>query len=195
MKLNNKYYIIRHGEAQSNVKDIVSCYPEKIKNPLTKHGKEMIKESAQKLKTMTMQAGKNIDLIFCSPLLRTKQTAEIISKILKVKVKHDKRLTEINFGIFNFSGIKNIFGFFKKEEDRINAKPPKGESYAEIIKRMWNFFVDVNKKYKRKTILIVSHEGPLLFLEGKVMGLSLKETIKKFPNKKRIHKGEIRELN
>ena len=28
MKLNNKYYLLRHGEAKSNVKNVVSCWPE-----------------------------------------------------------------------------------------------------------------------------------------------------------------------
>ena len=52
-----------------------------------------------------------------------------------------------------------------------------------------------NKKYKGKNVLIVSHEGPLFLLQGKLEGLSLKETIKKYPFGKRIRKGEIRELN
>jgi hypothetical protein len=43
--------------------------------------------------------------------------------------------------------------------------------------------------------MLISHEGPLFLLQGKVAGLTLKQTIKEFPLEKRIHKGEIRELN
>ena len=42
-----------------------------------------------------------IDIIYCSPFVRTKETAEIVGKVLKIKPKLDKRLREINFGIFN----------------------------------------------------------------------------------------------
>jgi broad specificity phosphatase PhoE len=189
MKLNNKYYILRHGQAISNVKDIVSCWPEKIRNPLTRRGKEMIKESAKKL------LDKKIDLIFASPLLRTNQTAEIIGKALKIKPKLDKRLREMGFGIFNGGLGEKMWKHFKGEEERIKKGPSKGESYSEILKRVMSFLKDINKKYKGKNILIVSHEGPLFLLQGKLEGLSFKETIKKYPFEKRIHKGEIRELN
>jgi len=189
MKLKNKYYILRHGEALSNIKNIVSCWPEKIKNPLTKKGKETIKESAEKLE------GKSIDLIFTSPLLRTQETAEIVAKKLKLKVKIDKRLREMGFGVLDLCSVEKLWDYFKSEEVRIAKKAPKGEIYPEILERLMSFLKDTDKKYKGKTILIVSHEGPLFLLQGKLEGLSIKQTIKKYPFGKRIHKGEIRELN
>ena len=188
MKLNNKYYILRHGEALSNVREIVSSWPEKFKNPLTKNGREMIKKVALKLKD------KNIDLIFTSPLLRTKQTAEIVGKVLKIKPKTDKRLREIDFGIFNSGPMEKMWKSFKNEEERIKTGPPRGESYSQILERMMDFIKDTDKKFKENNILIISHEGPLVFLQGKVMGLTIKETIKEFSPEKRIHKGEIRIL-
>ena len=63
MKLNNKYYVLRHGEAVSNVKDIVSCWPEKFNNPLTKKGVVKINRAASQLEK------KKIDLIFHSSIL------------------------------------------------------------------------------------------------------------------------------
>lgn len=189
MKFNNKYYILRHGEALSNVREIVSSWPEKFNNHLTKKGIETIEDSAKKLKD------KNIDLIFASPLLRTKQTAEIIGKHLKVKVKLDKRLREIDFGIFSGGSIEKMWKSFKGEKERIKKGPPKGETYLEILERMMDFLKNVDKKYKGKNILIISHEGPLFLLQGKAMGFSLEKTIKEFTPQKRIHKGEIRELN
>jgi len=190
---------MRHGQAISNVKAICSCLPEKFHNPLTKLGKEMVKESAEKFKA----SGKSIDFIFCSPLLRTKETAEIVGKILKIKPKTDKRLREVGFGIFNDKSLEAMWKHFKSEEERIKKAPSKGETYVEILDRMMSFLKDTDKKYKNNSstgsgqgnILIISHEGPLFLLQGKVMGLSLKETIKDFPLEKRIHKGEIRELN
>ena len=48
MKLNNKYYILRHGEALSNVREIASSWPETFDNPLTGLGREMVKVAAEK---------------------------------------------------------------------------------------------------------------------------------------------------
>src|SRR5258706_3755800 len=109
MKLQNKYYLLRHGEALSNVKNVVSSWPETFENPLTERGVEMIKESAEKLKD------KNIDLIFASDLLRTKQTAEIVGKTLKLEPEFDKRLREISFGIMNGGPIEDLDAKIKKE--------------------------------------------------------------------------------
>ena len=195
MKLRNKYYIMRHAQAISNVKAICSCWPEKFKNPLTILGREVVRESSEKFKKKLDLEGQSIDLIFASPLLRTKQTAEIVGKILGVKHKLDKRLREIGFGIFNKKKLESMWKYFKSEEERIRQRPPKGETYPEILDRMMSFLKDTDKKYKGRNILIISSEGPLFLLQGKVMGLSLKETIKEFPLEKRIHKGEIRELN
>lgn len=186
---------MRHGQAISNVKEVCSCWPEKFRNPLTKLGKKTVKESAQKLKTNYAEHNKSINFIFASPLMRTRQTAEIVGELLKIKPKLDKRLREVGFGIFNGKKLESMWKYFKSEEDRIRQRPPRGETYTEIMERMMNFLKDIDKKYKGKNILIVSHEGPLFLMQGKVMGLSMKEIIKKFPLDKRIHKGTILELN
>jgi broad specificity phosphatase PhoE len=180
---------MRHGQAISNVKRLCSCWPEEFNNPLTTIGKKDIKASAETLKN------KNINFIFNSPLKRTKMSAEIVGRILKIKPKPDKRLREVGFGKYNNQYLEAMWSAFKTEEERINKGPDGGESYNEILDRMSNFLREVDDTYKGKNILIISHEGPLFLLQGKVMGLSIKETIKEFPLDKRIHKGEIRELN
>jgi len=195
MKLRNKYYIMRHGQAKSNVKAFCSCWPEKFKNHLTIFGKEIVRESLEKLEKKMDIEGQTIDLIFCSDLLRAKQTAEIAGKIFGVKPKPDKRLREIGFGVFNNGPLEKMWKHFKTEDERIRQKPAHGETYVDILDRMVDFLEEIDKKYKDRNILIVSHEGPLGLLAGKVMGLSIKNTIKYFPLEKRIHKGEIRELN
>ncbi|TSC95133.1 MAG: putative phosphoglycerate mutase [Parcubacteria group bacterium Licking1014_1] len=189
MILNNKYYILRHGEALSNVKNIVSCWPEKFKNPLTKKGVGQIKSAAEELKN------KSMDLIFTSPLLRTKQTAEIAGKRLKIKPKTDKRLREVSFGLFNGKPVSDFLGYFKNDSERADKATPKGENYKDVFERVFGFFEKINRNYKDKNILIISHQVPLFLLEGYVRGLTIAETIENFPDEKMLRKGEIRELN
>jgi len=180
---------MRHGEAMSNVKGVVSGWPEKFLNPLTKKGKATVREAGKKVKN------KNIDLIFSSDLLRTKETAEIVGRILKIKPKYDKRLREIGFGIFNSGPISIFDRYFKYNEQRIKKGAPEGESYSDVSRRIASFFREVNKKHKGKNILIISHQGPLFILEGHIMGFSLLEIIKKFSQDKQLHRGELKELN
>lgn len=175
-----------------NVKNIVSCWPEKFYNPLTKNGKEQIKFSADKLKN------KDIDLIFCSPVLRAKESAEIVGKKLGIKPKTDKRLRELDFGIFNSKTVAEFESHFATHISRVRRRPPKGESYKDVSKRIFEFFVQINKKYKNKNILIVSHQAPLLILRAKVMGHSFSKSIEELEkvfHEKRITKGELISLN
>ncbi len=189
MELNNKYYILRHGEALSNVKNIVSCWPEKFINHLTTEGNNSARRSAQELKT------KNINFIFASDLARTKETAEIAGDILGVKLEYDKRLREINFGIFNSGPTEKFEEYFKKKTDRMDKAAPGGENYKDVLKRVADFFEEINNKYKAQNILIISHQLPLFLLEGYAKGFSILETIEKIPEEKLLREAELRELN
>jgi len=192
MKLKNKYYILRHGEAKSNAEDIVSCWPEKFINPLTEKGVAKINKVAKELQN------KKIDLIFASPLLRTKQTAEIIANKLRLKVKSDKRLREVGFGAFNGGSAEKFDNYFKSFAERIKRKTKRGENYSEVYKRVSSFLMEVNREYKNKNILIVSHQLPLLLLRLKAKGHLLSENteaLEKDFRERIITKGELIELN
>ncbi len=187
MRVNNKYFILRHGQAVSNVKEIASCWPEKTKFPLTKKGKVQIKTAAEKLKE------KKINLIFSSDILRTKQTAEIVSEKLEIEPKYDKRLREYDVGIFNDRPLSE-FREFLVDKDRLKIASPKGENYTKIAERMFDFFKELEKKYSGKTILIISHQVPLTLLEAKLKGVSDEEYYKRFSRGKRIKPGELRKI-
>ncbi len=185
--MNNEYFLLRHGEALSNKKRIISCWPEKARFPLTREGRKQIKKSAKKLKD------KKIDLIFSSDLLRTRQTAEIVAGELRVKPRYDKRLREFNAGIFNGRPIKEDRQSFDKEIDRFKIRPSGGENYTDVKKRMYNFFKDIDKKYSKKTILIISHETPFIMLTAAVRSYSDQKILKYWKGLK-IKTGELRKL-
>lgn len=134
-----------------------------------------------------------IDFIFASPLLRTKQTAAVVAKELKIKPGFDKRLREYDMGIFNgkdYPAFKKIF----PPVERYDNKPPKGETYFDIESRIRDFLKDAEKKYNTKNILIISHQVPLTFLEGIIRGFSGKEILKKIPETRGIETGELKKL-
>ncbi len=196
--MNNQYFLLRHGESVKNIKNIASCWPEKIYSPLTKKGRRDAEKAAKKLKK------KKIDLIFSSDLLRARQTADIVGKELGIKPRIDKGFREADAGIFNGKPISVGGNFWNKKErsfspmkhylSRFKLAPPKGESYFQIEKRMHNSLKAIDKKYSGKNILIVGHQRPLSLLEKVAAGQSRENFVKKVIEKKEIATGEIRKL-
>ncbi len=151
----NIFLFSRHGEAHHNIQGISSSYPETFVNNLTAKGVERAEGMAQ---VIAEQGG--VDMIFSSDLLRTKQTAETVARILNVPVELDARLREYNVGIYNGRPI----GEFDKNvtpEERWDYHPEGGESRREIQARMADFIQDVNKRFAGKKILVISHGDPL----------------------------------
>ena len=64
-------YFIRHGQTQHNVDGVLTG---RLDIPLNENGLKQVEKEAIESKKI------NIDIIFCSPLLRTKQTCEAINK-------------------------------------------------------------------------------------------------------------------
>jgi broad specificity phosphatase PhoE len=188
MKLNNTYYILRHGQALSNVKGFISSFPEKTENPLTEEGVLQAKKAGQDLQN------EKIDLIFSSDVLRAKQTAEIVAKSFNKNVELDARLREIDFGIFNSKPIADLVGHFENK-DRITEKSHKGESYKDILKRMESFLTELEKKYKNKKILLVSHQAPLFILEGIFLGFPLEKSVEFFTDGKLLSNCQFKKFN
>lgn len=179
---------MRHGEALSNIKNIISCWPEKHRFPLTKEGRKQIAEAVKAVKK------EKINLIFASDILRTKESAEIIGKALKIKPKWDERLREYNVGIFNGCQLDYYRNFFGDQLKRFHLGPKKGENYNEIKERMHSFLKDTDKKYKGKNILVISHQLPIIMLLGRVENLSNKKIFDKYIKGDRIKNGEIKEI-
>ncbi len=91
-KSGNAYFIMRHGEAVDNAKNIEDLYGDP-KNHLTEKGKEGVMNTASNLKR------EHIDIIFTSPFVRTRETASIVQKELGLPddaVVVDERLHERN---------------------------------------------------------------------------------------------------
>lgn len=187
MKLNNFYFILRHGEAKSNTEKFVSSWPEKVHNPLTRKGRRRIEEISGKIKKQ------KIDFIFSSDLLRTRQSAEIIAKKIGLKINFDKRLREISMGIYNAEKEQSWNDFFKTNLKRFVRRPKNGENYRDVKKRVADFIKEINKKHSNKKILIISHGCVLFSLQAFVKNLTEKQEIR-LKRELILKTGELREL-
>ena len=144
-----KLYVIRHGNTDSNRLDI---YNGKLLNEdINNIGIKQAQEASKKIKNL------NLDLIICSPLLRTRHTCDIINSN-KIKVIYDDRIEERNCGVLTNTKIDNFYyteywNYYSK------VKIDNLETVPELFKRVNLFLDELKKKYKDEKILLVTHGG------------------------------------
>ncbi len=191
---NNQFYILRHGETEYQTRKKHMVYPAKgslTSIGLTKKGRSQIVEAASKLKN------RKIDYIYSSDFLRTKQTRLIVAReigIPKTNLFLSDKLRDINLGIYRGKSRKKFYRDMGKVPRNFNQRPEEGESLNEVSKRMVDFIKKIDKKYKGKNILIISHGEPLWLLEGAVKRRKKSDLMEGFVKKNYIQTGELKKL-
>ncbi len=141
--------IVRHGQTDFNLERKLQGITD---NKLNETGKEQALITKEKLKN------EEIDLIICSPLIRAKETANIINEGRNLKIIYDDRLIERDFGEFEGEYIKN-YNVDEFWSYNTNKEYKKAENIRVFLKRIYNFLDDIKEKYKEKNILLVAHAG------------------------------------
>ncbi|MBO4652174.1 MAG: histidine phosphatase family protein [Lachnospiraceae bacterium] len=148
-------YIIRHGRTDWN--DLRKLQG-RTDIPLNEEGRRMAAEAAKEYADIPF------DICFCSPLVRAKETAEILLRDRDVPIEYDDRLMEMSFGIYE--GVQYSFSipdcpvnrFFDHPETYTDAVEG-GESTPELMARTGSFLCE--KVYPRlrrgENVLIVGH--------------------------------------
>ena len=155
-----KLYIVRHGETDWNKLRKVQG---SVDIPLNEYGRHLAKGTAKGFEQI------HFDLAYTSPLLRAKETAEIILENRETPLYTDERLREINFGIYegmicdSSNDSEQFWAFdkmFTKPEEFV---PVEGESIEELNCRTGEFLEELKTKFQgqNKQILIVSHGATL----------------------------------
>lgn len=189
-KSNNEYYVARHGQAESNVKNILNSN-RNSSDPVTDAGMADVTRNAKKLKI-------KFDYIFCSPLPRTKQTAELICEILgfeKKEIIFDERLREIEMGELEGKSIRDYAEFFSNTKKYFTDKLPEGESQQDIYRRAGEFIYSIERDYKNKKVLIVTHGdiSKAIFLIAR--GLVTQKVSYESDSFQYLDPGEVRKLD
>ncbi|MBA3733456.1 class I tRNA ligase family protein [Patescibacteria group bacterium] len=190
-KSGNKYFVMRHGETEENVRGVWNFDIHK-KDLLTKNGEKEVEENANILKK------ENINLIITSPFYRTQETAEMVAHNLglsKEEIISDDSLCEWGAGEeFNGKPIQDYFDVRNKSENRYTFKTADGESYMEVIKRAGDFLYNLENKYSGKNILIVTHGAVCRALNLVSEGYSQNKLLKHTAGFINFNNAEIREL-
>lgn len=155
------FFLVRHGEAENNVRSILNSAPIKKEYPLTERGREQVAEAAKHLATL------EADALYSSPILRAKETAEIIAQATGLSIQFDDRLWEVGMGRFNEHYQKELLEKYPDPQMRLNPDQADGmESFLHVRSRLEEFLDELKEKHKGQKVILVSHGDPLEQLHG-----------------------------
>lgn len=176
MKRELKIYLFRHGQTEYN-RD--NKFTGLINAKITKTGLEDAQIVAERLRD------KKIDIAFHTCLSRSKDT---IKEVLKYhpecrELIEANHIVERDYGELDGKTHLQVvkkFGFKKYDEwhRSWNVRPPKGECFADVEKRVKIFIRDLKAFMKKEKVNVaISAHGNSIRLFRKIMeGLSIKET-------------------
>jgi broad specificity phosphatase PhoE len=163
------WHFIRHGQIHSNT---IKVYAGWNDEKLTHRGVKQAEEAGKALSKM------KIDAVYCSPLKRTHQTAQIICSHLTCEAVPNDAFIELRMGPWEGLSEEEIANLYPVEWGLWNAFPaelslPGRETLQELQKRVLSGLSSIKTKTKgnEKAVLIVTHVAIIrvvqLFFEKK----------------------------
>lgn len=172
-----KVYVTRHGQTDWNIQKKVQG---RADIELNETGIEQAKQAKKEIDKI------ELDLIICSPLKRTKKTAEIINKGRNIPIIYDDGIMERDFG--EFEGKKINFDEFWSYKS--NKKYQKAENIKDFINRVSSFLDKIREEYKDKKVLLVTHGGVSIAINCYLKGIPEDDELIKYC----LHNCEIQEF-
>lgn len=159
-----KIYFVRHGESEANVTQEFSNTA--TKHPLTASGRAQVEALADELRDVKFAA------IYTSPLLRARETAEILSERLGVSYEVLDNLREHHAGELEgrrdpagWQQYRDLIETWLVKQDT-DARIPGGESYNELRARFIPLMTRLKEKHAATSdsIIVVGHGGLFHFM-------------------------------
>ncbi len=158
--------LIRHTEVDEKYH---KCYNGHIDIGLSKRGHKQAKELANHFNAHAF------DSIFCSDLIRTKETLSKFTQ--KQDVVYTKKLREKSWGKHEGLTFEAIISqneiSYESFIQWINALD--GEPYEQYIQRVREFFLEFLPSLRKENILVVTHAGVIRVFMHIINNLTLEE--------------------
>jgi len=151
-----KIYFVRHGETIWNKEKKIQGQSD---IPLNEYGIELANITADALKDISF------DIVYSSPLIRARETAEILIKNRNLEIHEDIRLVEMSFGEGEGESLPEIHAHPEMKLHNFIHNPGEytppigGETFEELYKRCKSFIEEIiiPSETKYNTMLIVGH--------------------------------------
>lgn len=170
-----RLYFTRHGESEANRLRVISNRD--LPHPLTEAGRLQALALADRLRL------KPITRIYASPLLRARQTGEILSASLSVPLELVDGLREPDCGVLEGRGDAEAWAAHKTWLDtwlsgrELDKGPTGGETYHAVRERFTSFIKALVIGCERASdefVLVTHGEAMLIGLPGLVGNLDAK---------------------
>jgi broad specificity phosphatase PhoE/GNAT superfamily N-acetyltransferase len=162
--LANRYAAMRHGQSKANVRGIIVSRIETDRDGdygLSEQGRQQALAAAR-------DCGLPGDTVICSSdFARARQTAEIVREQLgAAPVMLAEALRERNFGAWEGTGAVNYARVWAA--DAADSAHPGGdvEPAAAVLDRVTAFVAELERRYRGRDVLLVSHGDTLQILEA-----------------------------
>ena len=150
---------MRHGEADYNVNRIL--VGRHIESHLTEIGRQQVRDTANYLKEIL------VDKVFVSPVIRARETAEIVCDVINLDYEIDERLYEIELGKLvgmNYEDIIDKHGnlflkFYSGDKQMLDYYGV--ESFTSVKMRIKHLLDEAIERYPDKNIIFVTHLDPI----------------------------------
>ena len=166
-------YIMRHGRTDWNVLHKIQG---RTDIPLNDEGRRMAEAAGEEYRSVPL------DLCFCSPLIRARETAEIVLRGRNIPIRTDDRLKEMSFG--DYEGLENSFripdcpiNVLFQNPEKYTASVGGAETFEELFARTGSFLREVIDPLEAqgKRILIVGHGAMNLSIISQIRHLPIEE--------------------
>ena len=165
-----KLFLVRHGEVFNPKQIIYGKIPGYF---LSDKGCKDIQNTAEKL---TENAP--FELIYASPMDRTRQSAEIISSIVPSTIEVESRIMETDMGSFQGEPFTKLpADYFSDSSEKYGIESP-----TMVLSRMMGWFEEIRKKHAERNLIAVSHRDPMGTLVNELNKAATKKVENCFPD-------------
>lgn len=149
-------YMVRHGEPEAG---FTKRYLGRLDPGLSPEGAAQAARAAERVKPLAPQR------CFSSPLLRARDTAQVIADACGLAVEPTDLLLEINFGLLEGLTFKEASALYPKATDSWQALSddftfPEGENFFEFNRRAARMAA-LARESAEERVLLVAHGGVL----------------------------------
>jgi broad specificity phosphatase PhoE len=151
--MTTEIYCVRHGQSIHNQQQTIAG---QLDSELTPLGFEDARSVAAAIERS------DFEIVYCSDLLRARQTAETIMNTLKFScpVRYSPLIRELDYGRFTEKRVEETFKIlnYKRVPDQ---RYPEGESFNDMQARVREFLRQLVDESAGKRILVAAHAGSI----------------------------------
>jgi probable phosphoglycerate mutase len=172
-------FLARHGQNEDNVARILGGHRDM---PLTDLGRKQARDLVQGI----IDAGLKFDAVYCSPLIRAHETADIVAEVAglpKPEVMPD--LIERESGVM--TGLSHdvierdvVSKVLQTEVVRYYLNPEGAETFPELLKRGQKVLDQIRARHKKGKVLLVCHGDIGKMIYAAATGRKWRDVLKSF---------------